>query len=167
MFRLTKISFIQIRHQLLSGYNQTSFTDYFESVCKVYVAWLLNLSNTIFLLVDAATNDQHLGNDLSNVRRSIWWLAFLVFLFRSIYYENQLCHYNDVITGAIASQITNLVVVYSSVYSDADQRNIKAPRHWPLCGNSPVTGEFPAQKASNAGNVSIWLRHHGQACQVI
>ena len=30
-----------------------------------------------------------------------------------------------------------------------------------LCaGNSPVTGEFPAQMASNAENVSIWLRHH-------
>ena len=30
-----------------------------------------------------------------------------------------------------------------------------------LCvGNSPVTGEFPAQMASNAGNVSIWWRHH-------
>ena len=30
-----------------------------------------------------------------------------------------------------------------------------------LCeGNSPVTGEFPAQGASNADNVSIWWRHH-------
>ena len=30
-----------------------------------------------------------------------------------------------------------------------------------LCeGNSQVTGEFPAQKASNAENVSIWWRHH-------
>ena len=28
-------------------------------------------------------------------------------------------------------------------------------------GNSPVTGEFPAQMASNAENVSIWWRHHG------
>ena len=27
-------------------------------------------------------------------------------------------------------------------------------------GNSPVTGEFPAQMASNAKNVSIWWRHH-------
>ena len=27
-------------------------------------------------------------------------------------------------------------------------------------GNSPVTGEFPAQRASNAENVSIWYRHH-------
>ena len=30
-----------------------------------------------------------------------------------------------------------------------------------LCaGNSPVTGEFSAQMASNAENVSIWWRHH-------
>ena len=30
-----------------------------------------------------------------------------------------------------------------------------------LCeGNSPVTGEFPAQRASNMKNVSIWWRHH-------
>ena len=30
-----------------------------------------------------------------------------------------------------------------------------------LCaGNSPVTGEFPAQMASKAENVSIWSRHH-------
>ena len=29
-----------------------------------------------------------------------------------------------------------------------------------LCaGNSPVTGEFPAQKASDAENISIWWRH--------
>ena len=30
-----------------------------------------------------------------------------------------------------------------------------------LCaGKSPVTGEFPAQMASNAENASIWWRHH-------
>ena len=29
-----------------------------------------------------------------------------------------------------------------------------------LCqGNSPVTGGFPSQKASNSGSVSIWWRH--------
>ena len=27
-------------------------------------------------------------------------------------------------------------------------------------GNSPRTGEFPAQMASNAENISIWWRHH-------
>ena len=35
--------------------------------------------------------------------------------------------------GAIASQITSLTIVYSIVCSEADQRKIKAPRHWPLC----------------------------------
>ena len=31
-----------------------------------------------------------------------------------------------------------------------------------LCaGNSPGTGDFPAQMVSNAENVSIWWRHHG------
>ena len=31
-------------------------------------------------------------------------------------------HYDDVIMSAIASQITSLTIVYSTVYSDADQR---------------------------------------------
>ena len=35
------------------------------------------------------------------------------------------------------------------------------PRVTGLCAwNSPVTGEFPAQMASNAENVSIWWCHH-------
>ena len=43
-------------------------------------------------------------------------------------------HYNDVIMSSLASQITSLTIAYPTVYSRADQRNIKAPRHWPLCG---------------------------------
>ena len=38
--------------------------------------------------------------------------------------------------------------------------NIKVPRHWPLCGEFTGTGEFPAQRASYAENISIWWRHH-------
>ena len=34
------------------------------------------------------------------------------------------------------------------------KENIKAPRHWPLCG------EFTGDRASNAEKVSIWWRHH-------
>ena len=37
-----------------------------------------------------------------------------------------------------------------------------------LCaGNLPVTGEFPAQRASNAENVSIWWRHHVSSNHVL
>ena len=35
---------------------------------------------------------------------------------------NTYVHYDDVRMGAIASQITSLTIVYSIVYSDADQR---------------------------------------------
>ena len=35
-------------------------------------------------------------------------------------------HYNDAIMGTIASQITSLTSVYSTVYSDADQRKHKS-----------------------------------------
>ena len=31
-------------------------------------------------------------------------------------------HYSDVVMGAMASQITSLTIVYSTVYSGADQR---------------------------------------------
>ena len=59
----------------------------------------------------------------------------------------------------MVSQTPSLTIVYSTVYSGADQRN--KFRITDLCeGNSPVTGEFPAQRASNAQNVSILWRHH-------
>ena len=35
---------------------------------------------------------------------------------------------------------TSLTIVYSTVHSGADQRNIKAPRHWPLWGEQ-FTGD--------------------------
>ena len=35
-------------------------------------------------------------------------------------------HYNDVIMGAITSQITSLTIVYSTVYSGADQRKYQS-----------------------------------------
>ena len=67
---------------------------------------------------------------------------------------------NNVIMSAVASQITSLTIVYSTDYSGADKK--AKLRVTGLCeGNSLVTGEFPAQRASNAQNVSIWWRHHG------
>ena len=58
-------------------------------------------------------------------------------------------HYSDVIMGTIASQITSLTIVYSTVYSDADQRKhqsfaslafvwgihrgpVNSPHKWPV-----------------------------------
>ena len=65
-------------------------------------------------------------------------------------------HYGDVIMSVMASQITSLTIVYSSVYSDTDKKKTSKLHVTGLCeGNSPVTGEFPAQRASNTENVSI------------
>ena len=63
----------------------------------------------------------------------------------------------------MASQITSLAIVYSIVYSDADQRKhqssaslafVRGIHRGPV--NSP-------QMASYAENVSIWWRHNGIA----
>ena len=64
---------------------------------------------------------------------------------------------------AMASQITSLTIVYSTVYSRWRSKKTSKLRVPGLCvGNSLVTGDFPAQKASNAKNVYIWWRHHAQ-----
>ena len=70
--------------------------------------------------------------------------------------------YNDVIMCAMASQITSITVVYSTVYSKRRSKQTSKLRVTGHCaGNSPMTGEFPAQRTSNTENVSIWWRHHG------
>ena len=67
--------------------------------------------------------------------------------------------------GAIASEIISLTIVYSIVYFKHRWRKTSKLRVTGICvGNSPVTGEFPAQMASNAENASIWWRHH--VCQL-
>ena len=61
----------------------------------------------------------------------------------------KIAHYDDVIMGAMASQITSLTIVYSTAYSDTDQRThqssaslafvrgihrrpVNSPRKWPV-----------------------------------
>ena len=67
-------------------------------------------------------------------------------------------HYCDVKMGTMASQLSSVTTVSSIVHSGADQRKLRVNG---LCvGNSTGTGEFPAQMAKNAKNISIWLRHH-------
>ena len=59
--------------------------------------------------------------------------------------------------SVVASQITGVSIAYSTFCSGADQRKHQSKlRATGLCvGNSPVTDDFPAQRASKAGNGSI------------
>ena len=61
--------------------------------------------------------------------------------------------------STMASQITSLTIVYSTVDTGADKKTSKLCVTGLCAGNSPVTGEFPAQMASNAENVSICWQH--------
>ena len=76
---------------------------------------------------------------------SVWWDEY-----GNTQISNQrVDHYGDVVMGAIASQITSLTIVYSTVYSDADQRKhqssaslafvrgihrgpVNSPHKWPV-----------------------------------
>ena len=53
--------------------------------------------------------------------------------------------------STIVSQITRVSIVYSTVCSGPDQRKHQKLRVRGLCeGNSPITGEFYSQRASDA-----------------
>ena len=71
------------------------------------------------------------------------------------------CHYNDVIMGAIASQITSLTIVYSAVYLGANERKhqksaslafVRGIHRWQV--HSPH--KWPVTRLK----VFIWWRHH-------
>ena len=71
----------------------------------------------------------------------------LLATFSNAFNANLRIHHNDVIMSAIASQITSLTIVYSTVYSDADQRKhqnsaslafVWGIHRWPV--NSPHKG---------------------------
>ena len=80
-------------------------------------------------------------------------------------------HYVDVTMASMASQITSLTIVYSAGYSGTDQTKHQSPVSLAFVRGihrGPGTGEFSAQMASNAENVSFWWRHHGMIkCDVI
>ena len=73
-------------------------------------------------------------------------------------------HYCAVMMGAMTYRITSLTIVCSTVFFRWRSRKSSKLRVTGFGeGNSPVTGEFPAQRASNAENVFIWWRHRGQS----
>ena len=68
---------------------------------------------------------------------------------RGIYIRNIPWHYPDGMMNAMASQITGVTVC-----SGEDQKQHQS-------SGSVAFVKFPAQRASNAENVSIWWHYHG------
>ena len=90
-------------------------------------------------------------NVIENIAKVLWSVKYNVDGGRASTPHVRLEYYNDVIMGVVASQITSPTIVFSTVYSGADQRKHQKVRDTGLCeGNSPVTSEFPTQTASKA-----------------
>ena len=73
-------------------------------------------------------------------------------------------HYNDVILSAMASEITSLTIVYSTVYSGADQRKhqscaslafVRGIHRWPV--NSPHKGSVTRKMFPFEDVIMSWL----------
>ena len=93
-----------------------------------------------------------------NFNRLIYFTQreFLIYSIVQCHLPNEtgkIFYYNGVIMSAMASQITNLTIVYSTVYSGADQRKhqssaslafVRGIHRWPV--NSPHKGPVTRKK---------------------
>ena len=98
-----------------------------------------------------------------------WWYGLLLHSRGRI--KHQYCifwclniHYIDVIMTKIAPQITSLTVVYSTVYSDADQRKHQSSASLAFVWGIHRDRWIPRTKTNYAEKVSIWWRHHDKIC---
>ena len=65
--------------------------------------------------------------------------------------DTGILHYSDVIMSVMASQITGVSIVYSTLCPGTDKRKTSKLCVTGLCEeNPPVTGELPTERASNA-----------------
>ena len=83
----------------------------------------------------------------------------------------KLSHYSVVIMGTMASQITSLTIVYSTVYSGADQRKhqssaslafVRGIHRWPL--NSPHNGPVTRKMFPFDDVIIAWLPEPTWTC---
>ena len=92
-------------------------------------------------------------------------------------------HYNDVVMGTIASRITSLTIVSSTVYSDADQRKhqssaslafvwgihrgpVNSPYKWPVTRKSlhlmTSSWNYNKQNSTKINRVTLLMQHFGK-----
>ena len=134
----------------LVQYNEVSTNETFRII--LVTDYIYTLANTLWHIILKNWTFVSIDGNVTAVTH-VWQ--------QGIYGITPSLHYSDVIMGAMASQITSLTTVYSTVYSRRRSKKKSKLRVTGLCaGNSPATGEFPAQMASNAENVYIWWRHH-------
>ena len=125
-----------IKHQIY-----TFFGDNFISMTKAYrPGWWFHMKMTLTSIGNPIVEIRWSYDRLSStmgfpilerwhlyIESGSWWLlpgliSVYPIMLSSHWKSFEDRHYNDVTMGMIASQITSLTIVYSIVYSDADQR---------------------------------------------
>ena len=138
MWKVSSWVFLDCMRQIYPNFSQWCYIGWFLAVCNL--KFIIRLQYHISI-IGHCSND--LGNDLApNLNRDDT-------VCRRIY-ETPYRHYNDVIMSAMTSQTTSLTIVYSTLFRRRSKKTSKL-RVTALCeGNSPLTGEFPTQRAGNA-----------------
>ena len=134
---------------------------------EVYLGILMIMLSFIFYpiktfcKISRGTGMSSLGRNLRHWQHRKWWKnKWPVTKISSKWHLRfSVGHYNDVIMGAIASQITSLPIVYSTLYSDADQRKHQSSA-W-LAFVWRIHRGIPLTSGQKCVNVSIWWRHQG------
>ena len=113
-------------------------------LCIIYIIFRHEISPTNYNLISNVGIDGAMFKHHIICRRSA---EYALMFFQTIHGLSE--HYDDVIMAAIASLITSLTIVYSTVYSDADQRKhqsseslafvlgihrgpVNSPHKWPV-----------------------------------
>ena len=134
------------------------------------ICWDCNCVSNIFIQAINALQNNYFHNKTRKClfhsdTAHVWWTLLLKSVATRFVWANIMSHYNDVIMSAIAFQITSLTIVYSTVYSGADQRKHESSaslafargiHRWPV--NSPhkwpVTRKmFPFDKVIMPHNI--------------
>ena len=95
---------------------------------KIHLDHILKLNlNSVKIMSYISGNNAHRRNMSLVTKTWVTWFWFCEFFLTISYHrvgqEFTSCrHYDDVIMSTMASQITSPTVVYSTLYSDADQR---------------------------------------------
>ena len=123
-------------------------------ICLVYCSITLNVNSVGFLLRNTNQiftkpddrNNKGNSHQIRLIQKSRKTL-FCPYLFTHFTNPSYILHFSDVIVGAVGSQITSFAIVYSTVYSGADQRKLQSSaslafvrgiHRWPV--NSPHKG---------------------------
>ena len=105
----------------------------------MYSLWQWNILDNVFVLikqVEIMLIYNLFNKFIANIKgKSVIKLSCII----SVSRPSLLLHYTDVIMGMIESRITSLTIVYSTIYSDADQR----------------------KHQSSASLAFVWGIHHG------